>query len=48
MKNLIQLLDPQTYDLNRSAVCLGLVAATGLVVMGMKLLEVLRNAGLPS
>jgi len=48
MKNLLMVLDPATYGLNRSAVVFGLCAATTATLVCAKLLAVLREAGLPS
>jgi hypothetical protein len=48
MKNLIDLLDPETYGLNRAVVVFGVIALGLLVLMGVKLLAVLREAGLPT
>lgn len=48
MKNLLSLLDPETYGLNRGVVVFGLIAVGLLTLMGLKLLAVLREAGLPS
>lgn len=45
---IITALDPQTYGLNRTAVALGLCALGFMVVVGMKLLAVLHQVGLPS
>jgi hypothetical protein len=46
-QQLISALDPQTYGFNRNAVTLGLVAVGFLVFVGVKLLDVLHQAGLP-
>jgi len=48
MKNLMSLMDPETYGLNRAAVAFGVIALTVIVLVGMKLLSVLHAAGLPS
>lgn len=48
MKNLMSLLDPQTYGLNRGVVVFGLLTAAGVTFACVKLLAVLREAGLPS
>jgi hypothetical protein len=48
MKNLIDLLDPETYGLNRTAVVFGVIALGVMTLIGLKLLAVLREAGLPS
>ena len=46
MNTILEVLDPETYGLNRAAVVLGLGAAATLVLMGVKLLAVLRGLGL--
>lgn len=48
MKNLLPYLDPETYGLNRSAVVFGLIALSVMTLLAVKLLAVLREAGLPS
>lgn len=48
MKNLLSYLDPETYGLNRTAVVFGVIALCVMTLIGIKLLAVLREAGLPS
>lgn len=48
MNNILMVLDPETYGLNRSAVVFGLFAAATATLICVKLLAVLREAGLPS
>lgn len=48
MKNLMTILDPETYGLNRSAVVIGVLGLSAIILIGCKLLAVLREAGLPS
>lgn len=46
-QQLLSVIDPQTYGFNRNAVMVGVVALGFLVVVGVKLLDVLHQAGLP-
>jgi hypothetical protein len=48
MKNLLTVIDPQTYGFNRSAIALGIVVLVVAVVVCNKMLAVLHAAGLPS
>jgi len=47
MKNLICLIDPQTYGLNRGVLMFGLLLGGALIFGCMKLLAVLHAAGMP-
>lgn len=47
MKNVIAIVDPESYGLNRTAVLLGLSVLVVAIVLCSKLLSVLHAAGLP-
>lgn len=47
-QNILTLIDPATYGLNRSATALGICVAGVLIYAGTALLEVLHRMGLPS